>query len=246
MVQRKHNESPPDVTGAGAKTGLTALTASEREALLLVYQRLTVKDIARELSIAPESVASRIKRGRAKLGGITAVAASRLVHADQLEKTKPRRGRPPRNRVEGDDAPPPQQKRRGKKAQIRTIISDRPADAAKAIFSPPDYQESIDLQEVVDQWPAASGVENCQPENAELHQLMVHPPTVVAEKDTKGNHLKGEEQPGFPWPFPTKRRPINDHPFVVRLMWPFLIVLLINALLAMFHSVAVGLNALME
>jgi DNA-binding CsgD family transcriptional regulator len=57
-----------------------SLTDLEKSTLLLVYQRFTAKEIARKEGVTPDAINARLKRSRAKLGGISSAAAARLVY----------------------------------------------------------------------------------------------------------------------------------------------------------------------
>ena len=58
---------------------LSELTEKEREALLLVANNLSSKEIARHLDISPSAVDQRIDNARRKLGGIRRAEAARRV-----------------------------------------------------------------------------------------------------------------------------------------------------------------------
>jgi DNA-binding CsgD family transcriptional regulator len=49
---------------------------------------------------------------------------------------------------------------------------------------------------------------------------------------------------GFGWPFPTKRRPINDDPVALRIAWPFGLAFLTVLALVMLNTVLQSLNNL--
>lgn len=57
------------------------LTALEVRTMMLVYERNTAKDIARIERVTPDAVVARINRARNKLGGISRLAAARLIMA---------------------------------------------------------------------------------------------------------------------------------------------------------------------
>ncbi|MCC7393715.1 MAG: hypothetical protein IT553_02545 [Sphingomonadaceae bacterium] len=75
--------SVPDAQQAA----IASLTETEIRTLRLVYQRFTSKEIARREGVTPDAVTARLKRARAKLGGLSSVAASRLVHGMATDAT---------------------------------------------------------------------------------------------------------------------------------------------------------------
>ncbi|WPZ04172.1 helix-turn-helix transcriptional regulator [Blastomonas marina] len=70
--------------------GLDYLTEKEREALLLVADNLSSKEIARILNISPSAVDQRIDAARRKLGGVRRTEAARwLSRACENSPCKP-------------------------------------------------------------------------------------------------------------------------------------------------------------
>jgi len=127
------------------------LSDGQRACLRLVYDRREIKDIARELGIAPVTVNQRLTAARRHLGVSRSADAARL-HAEY--------------------------------------------ERERGLYSPPIYSStSID--------PGAAALP-------------------LSERDDEGNR-----QPGFPLPFPTQRRPLNDLTFGNKLIYAVLLAALI-------------------
>ncbi len=68
---------------------IEALTEKEVEALSLVHERLTSKQIARRLGISPKSVDKRLDSARVKLGAGTRIDAARRWACDHYGESFP-------------------------------------------------------------------------------------------------------------------------------------------------------------